>query len=797
MKKAFTLLLVACFSATLFAQTIVSTTPSNKNVILEEYTGTNCPYCPDGHKTGNLIMTNNPDRAWAINIHQGGFSGNNPDYKTEWGNALANQYGISSYPAATVNRGTSWTSSRPTWITWANAILAESSPVNVAATATIDWKTRLLTVYVEVYYTGDAANPTNKLNVALLQDNILGPQQGGSAYYPAMMRFGTYYQHMHMFRHFLTGQWGEDIPTTTTGTFYSQTFTYTIPAHIRNVPIFLEDLEVLAFVNEGNKTILSACKAEMAYENKPNCIGRIELIDEKFVPACDGSNGAICFVRNSNDFEVNSVNISYAVAGGAPDQYIWNNRTIPAQSLDTIHLPSLLIAPNIDQNLVVTVTKMNNIICNFSQSKMLKKEVAIGDASMTLVITTDRYASETTFKVFNPDGTILFQGGPWPDLPTNGTTVREFPFIPIMNGCHRLEVYDAYGDGINAGYGAGNVKILNKAGVQIYYNNGQFGSKLTASVYVGPTKTITASAGTNGTISPVGETVYPEGANAKYAFIPNPSYEVEEVYINGEAMGMEKATHYIFTDLDDNYTINVTFQLRTTFFITATAGENGTISPEGVTEYPVGESATYTFTPDPGYEVEAVYLDGVIQQTPEPDVTSFTFTNIQGDHAIHVTFKEVEEIYYTITASAGENGTISPEGETEYLEGESATYLFIPDENYEVEEVFIDGEPMGLEQATEYTFPAVDKDYTIHVTFRLLESIRDVNGVTISVNPNPINDKLFINGIYEKLEIISISGQIVSTAYNQPVVDVHSLAKGFYFIKIQTNGQTCTFKVVK
>ena len=31
------------------AQTFVSTTPENKNVILEEFTGISCGFCPDGH----------------------------------------------------------------------------------------------------------------------------------------------------------------------------------------------------------------------------------------------------------------------------------------------------------------------------------------------------------------------------------------------------------------------------------------------------------------------------------------------------------------------------------------------------------------------------------------------------------------------------------------------------------------------------------------------------------------------------------------------------------------------------
>ena len=715
MKKIFTLLLVVCFTTTLFAQTIVSTSPSNKNFILEEYTGTNCVYCPDGHKIANQIMDNNPGRAYAINIHQGGFSGNDPDYKTEWGNALATQYSINSYPNGTCNRG-SGTVARNLWTNQCTTILAQPSPVNVAATATINWDTRELSVYVEAYYTGNAANPTNKLNVVLLQNNVLGPQTGGSSYYPAMVRFGTYYQHMHMLRHLLTGQWGVVIPATTTGTFYSETFTYTIPAHIRNVPLHLEDLEVLAFVCEDNKTILSGCKAELSIQNKPATIGRIEMVDDKHVASCDGSNSAICYVRNSNDFTINSVELTYKIADGTPEVYLWNKRTIAARTWDTIHLPTFMLEPNVNQNVTITISKINGNASNFALGKIFKKDVVAGDAVMKLVITTDRYASETTFKIFKPDGTILLSGGPWTDLGSSGTTVREFDFIPATEGCHRVEVYDAYGDGINAGYGAGYVKILDSDGAQIYYNNGQFGSKLTAVVTVGEAifYTITASAGENGTISPIGAIEYLEGKSVKYTFTPNVNYEVEEVFIDNKPMGLAQATSYTFPAVDKDYSIYVTFKLM-----------------------------------------------------PK------------------------------ITASAGENGTISPTGETFFATGSSAVYNFTPNPNYEVEEVFIDNEPMGLAQATSYTFNAVDKNYAIHVTFKELSGIKDINGVTIAVAPNPVNDQLVVTGRYDKLEIISLTGQILTTVHNQPVVDVSSLAKGVYFVKIQTNGETCVFKVVK
>ena len=48
---------------------------------------------------------------------------------------------------------------------------------------------------------------------------------------------GNEYNHMHRLVHMVTGQWGTVIPTTTTGTFVDETYTYTIPADYNGVPV--------------------------------------------------------------------------------------------------------------------------------------------------------------------------------------------------------------------------------------------------------------------------------------------------------------------------------------------------------------------------------------------------------------------------------------------------------------------------------------------------------------------------------------------------------------------------------
>ena len=79
MKKVLSLVVLAFLSVfTVMAQgeQFVSTEVSNKNVVLEEYTGINCGYCPDGHRIANEIAAAHPGRVFVINVHAGSYAAN-------------------------------------------------------------------------------------------------------------------------------------------------------------------------------------------------------------------------------------------------------------------------------------------------------------------------------------------------------------------------------------------------------------------------------------------------------------------------------------------------------------------------------------------------------------------------------------------------------------------------------------------------------------------------------------------------------------------------------------------------
>jgi len=84
-------------------------------------------------------------------------------------------------------------------------------------------------------------------------------------------------------------------------------------------------------------------------------------------------------------------------------------------------------------------------------------------------ITTDRYASETSWKIKNASGTVVASGGgTWTDMSANGTTVRPTVTATLNpSACYTFEILDTYGDGICCAYGNGVYTVKDASGATL------------------------------------------------------------------------------------------------------------------------------------------------------------------------------------------------------------------------------------------------------------------------------------------------------------------------------------------
>ncbi len=218
---------------------------------------------------------------------------------------------------------------------------------------------------------------------------------------------------------------------------------------------------------------------------------------------------------------------------------------------------------------------------------------------------------------------------------------------------------------------------------------------------------INASAAANGSISPAGVTTVANGNSQTYTITPNAGYGISALVVDGTTL--PGAATYTFSNVTGNHYINAYFTPLSAFTITAGAGAGGTIFPAGTTAIAGGASRTYTITPNAGYTVSALAVNGATL----PGATSYTFNNVTQNSYINAYFTPVPTV--TITAAAGAGGSISPAGATSVPIGTDRTFTITPAGGFQVSALVVDG--VTLPGNTSHTFSNVTQNHYINAYF--------------------------------------------------------------------------------
>ena len=364
------------------------------------------------------------------------------------------------------------------------------------------------------------------------------------------------------------------------------------------------------------------------------------------------------------------------------------------------------------------------------------------------------------------------------------------------------------------------------SGVQLafrYYKTGYMGAgtvivdnvKLTAPGGSSETVTLTTTANEGGTVAPAGQTRYAPGASAEITFTPDPGYQLASVKVNGRTVDVTDGAYTLV--MDQSYAVSAAFEKipdvpvvmfqndfedvagdsfpfhgwtvkvqdtsstwkQYTYYNWKNEGNDSKhayisndwkgaqdeylISPvvdlsgtrDGVLtfDFAYGEygiknktfTATVEASTDGGKTWNAIwnfqdsytgqqasnYIISGSAEVPVPaeynvDGVQFAFRYVHpnedttGQLAIdNVKLMAVEDgpvaQKYTITATAGEGGSITPAGEVSVKEGASQTFAIAAQEGYAIADVLVDGQSVGAVDS--YTFENVTANHTIAALF--------------------------------------------------------------------------------
>ena len=212
-----------------------------------------------------------------------------------------------------------------------------------------------------------------------------------------------------------------------------------------------------------------------------------------------------------------------------------------------------------------------------------------------------------------------------------------------------------------------------------------------------PPRVLRVNCGEHGTVTSADDT-YANGDTITLTVTADPGYYVKSTELNGTAVSLNSDNEYVFTiESDSTFTAEFAEIPPDSYVVTVNCGEHGTVTP-GTADYESGTEVTLTVTPDSGYRVKSVTLDG----------KAVTLTN--GKYTFKVTanctfeaeFEAIPADRYTVTVKCGEHGAVTP-GTADYESGTEVTLTVTPDSGYRVKSVTLDGKAVTLTNG-KYTF---------------------------------------------------------------------------------------------
>jgi hypothetical protein len=360
----------------------------------------------------------------------------------------------------------------------------------------------------------------------------------------------------------------------------------------------------------------------------------------------------------------------------------------------------------------ITPAGNTTVLCGTDQAYTIAANNCFSIADVTVDGVSQGAIASYTFTNVQANHTIAatFGGGNTSIVATAGTGGTITPSGTVSPGCGSDQAFTITPDGCDTiadvvvdGVSIGAVSTYTFTGVQA-------GHTITASFTLKPPSTITATAGSNGSIAPSGDTQVTCGYSQVYQITPSNCFVVADVTVDGVSVGA--MTSYTFTNVTAAHTIDASFAPASGLTLTASVtGSGGAITPSGTVPVGCGGDQSFAVAADPCYLIADVKVDG----TSMGALSSYTFTNVQASHTIDATFAITT---YTVAASAGTGGAIAPSGDVTVNCGSDQAFAVAANACYSIADVAVDGSSVGA--VSGYTFTNVQAAHTIAATFAVV-----------------------------------------------------------------------------
>ena len=240
-------------------------------------------------------------------------------------------------------------------------------------------------------------------------------------------------------------------------------------------------------------------------------------------------------------------------------------------------------------------------------------------------------------------------------------------------------------------------------------------------VFKQKTFTIVASTNEGGSISPTGIDTLLYGTDKSYQITESEGYYLDSLIV--DEINVEKTGQYNFLNVIANHSIRAVFKKRK-YTIRAIAFANGQISPAGDTAIFYNNAITYTITPNIGYNIEKILLDGVPINI---NTSTVTLRNINAGHTIQVSFIIKK---FTINITKGLNGRTTPSVSSIQVNyGADTNILIIPNNGYTIDTLKIDN--IITPEKYVISFTKVSANHTVYVSFKIAQINKNLYNIGV------------------------------------------------------------------